>query len=143
MSNLIKVIILHAVHEICDKTMAKKAIWLCTHLLVPFPSLDLMTLRLMQFCPLPHAFSGPSGDYVCKEPYPKGWGCGGCDTPSPHRLSAKLGKTVCVGRISKSVGKMRKAPLFFFACHFFLGSKPSYIVRRYLKLYLLVLKADL
>ena len=65
MSNWIKELVSHAVHGICvcDKTIVKQALWMCTYLkLLPFPSLDLMTLRLMQICPFLHAFNGPSGD---------------------------------------------------------------------------------
>ena len=63
LSNLIKVLILHPVHGICDNTNVKWSFWLCTYLkLMPFPSLDLITLRLMQICPFPHGFNGPPGD---------------------------------------------------------------------------------
>ncbi len=65
MSNWIKELVSHAVHGICvcDKTIVKQALWMCTYLkLLPFPSLDLMTLRLMQICSFLHAFNGSSGD---------------------------------------------------------------------------------
>ena len=59
-----KLIILHVIHGLLDKTNLKRALYLCTYLnLMPCPSFNLMAIKIDgSVNPFPHAFNGPPED---------------------------------------------------------------------------------